>query len=131
MTKPVPTTGRPTPSAGGDTSDMAVQTEQLSCFYGAFRAVKDVSIAFPSHQVTAIIGPSGTGKSTFLRSLNRMHEVARGGHVKGRVRIKGVDIYDPSIDVTDVRHRTGMIFQQPNPLRTMSIFDYVAIGLRL
>ncbi len=114
-----------------DPADSAVLTEHLSCFYGPFRAVKDVSIAIPPRQVTAIIGPSGTGKSTFLRSLNRMHEVARGAHVKGQVRIKGVDIYDPSIDVTDVRHRTGMIFQQPNPLRTMSIFDNVAIGLRL
>lgn len=120
------------PAAGADAgTDIAVQTEHLSCFYGSFRAVNDVSLAIPSRQVTAIIGPSGSGKSTFLRSLNRMHEVARGAHVTGRVLINGVDIYDPTIDVSDVRHRTGMIFQQPNPLRTMSIFDNVAIGLRL
>jgi phosphate transport system ATP-binding protein len=113
------------------TADVAVQTDNLSCFYGAFRAVKGVTLTMPLRQVTAIIGPSGTGKSTFLRSLNRMHEVTRGARVEGRVVISGVGIYEPAVDPTDVRRHTGMIFQQPNPLRTLSIFDNVALGLRL
>jgi len=120
-----------THAQAADDAESVVVIDHLSCFYGAFRAVKEVSLRIPARQVTAIIGPSGTGKSTFLRSLNRMHEVARGARVTGTVQIKGVDIYDPAINVTDVRQRTGMIFQQPNPLRTMSIFENVAIGLRL
>lgn len=103
-------------------------SEGLNAYFGKTHALKNVSLSIPEHQVMAIIGPSGCGKSTFLRSLNRMHEVA-GGTMTGKISLDGQDIfgYDPVI----LRRRVGMIFQKANPFPTMSIFDNVAAGLRL
>jgi phosphate transport system ATP-binding protein len=81
--------------------------------------------------VTALIGPSGCGKSTFLRCLNRLHETVPHATVTGRVLLDGQDLYAPGVDATLVRRRIGMVFQQPTPLRTRSVFDNVAIGLQL
>jgi phosphate transport system ATP-binding protein len=102
--------------------------KELNCFFGKTQAIKDVTLSVPTGQVLAIIGPSGCGKSTFLRSLNRMHEVA-GGTLTGTVLLDGLDIYES--DPVVVRRRVGMVFQKPNPFPTMSIFDNVAAGLRL
>ena len=79
----------------------------------------------------ALIGPSGCGKSTFLRTLNRMHELSEGGWITGRVLLDGEDIYDPRVNVMQLRRRVGMVFQRPTPFPTMSVFDNVAAGLRV
>src|SRR5437899_12869444 len=71
------------------------------------------------------------GKTTFLRCLNRMHELSEGGWVTGKVLLDGQDIYDPSVDAVQLRRRIGMVFQRPTPFPTMSILDNVAAGLRV
>ena len=108
-----------------------VELDDMSCFYGDFRAVESVSMTIEPKTVTAFIGPSGCGKSTVLRSLNRMHEVTPGARVTGRVLLDDEDIYGPDVDPVNVRRTVGMVFQRPNPFPTMSIFDNVAAGLRL
>jgi phosphate transport system ATP-binding protein len=108
-----------------------IETVGLSCFYGAHKAVEDVSITIEPKSVTAFIGPSGCGKSTFLRALNRMHEVIPGARIDGKVLLDDEDIYAPDIDPAAVRRTIGMVFQRPNPFPTMSIYDNVAAGLRL
>jgi phosphate transport system ATP-binding protein len=109
----------------------AVEVTDLNLFYGDFHAVKDVSITIQPNKVTAVIGSSGCGKSTFLRSLNRMHELVPSARVDGKVVIDGQDIYQRSIDPVEVRRTVGMVFQQPNPFPTMSIYDNVAAGIKL
>src|SRR5688572_12806229 len=108
-----------------------LETVGLSALYGAFAAVKNVSLAFAPNRVHALIGPSGCGKSTFLRTLNRMHELSEGGTVTGRVLLDGDDIYAPRVNAMQLRRRVGMVFQRPTPFPTMSIFDNVAAGLRV
>ena len=108
-----------------------VEVTDLNLFYGAFHAVCDVNMTIEPNRVTAIIGSSGCGKSTFLRSLNRMHELIPGARVEGSVVLEGEDIYAPSVDPTAVRRQIGMVFQAPNPFPTMSIYDNVAAGLKL
>ena len=107
-----------------------VRTVGLTAYYGAFAAVKDVSLGFESNRVHALIGPSGCGKSTFLRTLNRLHEEA-GGHVTGRVLLDGDEIYGSKVNLTQLRRRVGMVFQKPTPFPTMSIFQNVAAGLKV
>lgn len=102
--------------------------QDLNCYFGKTQALKNVTLSIPTNQVLAIIGPSGCGKSTFLRSLNRMHEVA-GGTLTGKVLLDVMDIYDT--DPVVVRRRVGMVFQKANPFPTMSIAENVAAGLRL
>jgi phosphate transport system ATP-binding protein len=120
------------PASTADTAQPGrLDIEGLNLYYGAFRAVRDVSLTIEPRAVTAIIGPSGCGKSTFLRSLNRMHELAGDASVDGSVRLDGTDIYDPDVDPVQLRRVIGMVFQRPNPFPTMSIFDNVAAGLRL
>jgi phosphate transport system ATP-binding protein len=100
----------------------------LSCFYGANKAVRDVSIGIREHRTTALIGPSGCGKSTFLRALNRMNEVVPNARVEGEMLLDGQDMLQ--MELTDLRRRVGMVFQKPNPF-PKSIFDNVAYGMRL
>ena len=111
------------------TTGPRLATDRLSAIYGKSTAVKDVTLAFPAGQVHALIGPSGCGKSTFLRTLNRMHELAGGGWITGKVYLDGQDIYDPRIDPMAVRRMVGMVFQKPTPFPTMSIHGNVAAGL--
>ncbi len=108
-----------------------IETDKLTAVYGKLTAVKGVTLAFASNQVHALIGPSGCGKSTFLRALNRMHELIEGGWITGRVLLDGEDIYDPRVNVMQLRRRVGMVFQRPTPFPTMSVFDNVAAGLRV
>jgi phosphate transport system ATP-binding protein len=105
--------------------------KDVDIFYGAFHAVDGVSLSVPPNSVTAFIGPSGCGKSTVLRTLNRMHEVIPGAHVKGEVLLDGADIYGSAVDPVSVRRTIGMVFQRPNPFPTMSIRDNVVAGLKL
>ena len=108
-----------------------IDVSGMSAYYGAFRAIDDVSLTVEPRTVTAFIGPSGCGKSTVLRTLNRMHEVVPGARVEGKVLLDDVDLYGPSIDPVAVRRTVGMVFQRPNPFPTMSIYEKVAAGLLL
>ncbi|MEA2448496.1 MAG: phosphate transport system ATP-binding protein [Thermoleophilaceae bacterium] len=108
-----------------------IEVSGLDLYYGSFLAVSDVNVAIEPNKVTALIGSSGCGKSTFLRSLNRMHELVAGARVDGGVIVDGQDIYASNVDPVAVRRMIGMVFQQPNPFPTMSIYENVAAGLRL
>jgi phosphate transport system ATP-binding protein len=108
-----------------------VRVTDLNLYYGTFLAVKDVNVTIPPNKVTALIGSSGCGKSTFLRSLNRMHELVAGAYAQGEVLLDDVDIYASDADPVAVRRQIGMVFQAPNPFPTMSIYDNVAAGLKL
>jgi phosphate transport system ATP-binding protein len=108
----------------------AIEVRDLTAHYGAKLAVSDVSLDALQHSITAIIGPSGSGKSTVLRAMNRMLEVIPGARVEGLVRFHGVNIYDREIEPAAVRRTIGMVFQQPNPFPTMSIYDNVAAAAR-
>ncbi len=108
-----------------------VEAKGVSLFYGDFKAVADVSLAIEPNKVTALIGSSGCGKTTFLRSINRMHELTPGARAEGEITIDGENIYAPGIDPVEVRRLVGMVFQQPNPFPTMSIYENTAAGLNL
>ncbi len=107
-----------------------MRTQDLSIFYRDFRAIADVNLPIYAQKITAIIGPSGCGKSTLLRALNRMNDLIGGSSVSGQVFLDDEPIYDPSVDVVDIRRRVGMVFQRPNPF-PKSIYDNVAYGPRL
>jgi phosphate transport system ATP-binding protein len=109
---------------------VAVQVQDLSLWYGAFKAIENVNIPFQEKQVTAIIGPSGCGKSTVLRCINRMNELIPGVRVEGGVLFHGENVYAPRADPVEVRRRIGMVFQKPNPF-PKSIFDNIAFGPRI
>ncbi|HUS33676.1 MAG TPA: phosphate ABC transporter ATP-binding protein PstB [Kofleriaceae bacterium] len=104
--------------------------EALSVFYGAFRAVRDVTLGIDKNQITAFIGPSGCGKTTVLRCLNRMNDLVAGARVEGRVTYHGTDLYGRDVSATEVRRRIGMVFQKPNPF-PKSIYDNIAFGPRI
>lgn len=104
--------------------------ERLSLWYGAARALKDISFGIRERLVTAFIGPSGCGKSTLLRCLNRMNDLIDGVRRTGTVRIAGQDIYAPEVDVIELRRRVGMVFQRSNPF-PKSIYENIAYALRL
>jgi phosphate transport system ATP-binding protein len=108
-----------------------IDVSGLSAYYGAVRAIEDISLTVEPRTVTAFIGPSGCGKSTVLRTLNRMHEVIPGTRVEGKVMLDDVDLYGAGIDPVAVRRTVGMVFQRPNPFPTMSIYENVAAGLKL
>src|SRR5450755_5194254 len=110
---------------------MRIDVEDLNVYYGDFLAVEGASITMAPLTVTAFIGPSGCGKSSVLRTLNRMHEVILGGRITGKVLLNGQDLYGTGIDPVNVRRTVGMVFQQPNPFPTMSIYDNVAAGYKL
>ena len=107
-----------------------IQAEGLNFYYGATRALDDISLRIHSNIVTAFIGPSGCGKSTFLRTLNRMNDIIPGTRAEGKVLIDGADIYERGVDVVALRRRVGMVFQKSNPF-PKSVFDNVAYGLRI
>jgi phosphate transport system ATP-binding protein len=115
------------PSAGPEAK---VAADEVDVFYGAKQALKSVSIDIPARAVTSFIGPSGCGKSTFLRCINRMNDTIEGCVVTGKITLDGEDIYDPSLDVVELRARVGMVFQKPNPF-PKSIFENVAYGPRI
>jgi len=108
-----------------------LDAKEVNLFYGDFQAVENVTMTVEPNKVTALIGSSGCGKTTFLRSLNRMHELNAGARVEGSIQLDGQDIYGPRVDPVQVRRLIGMVFQQPNPFPTMSVYDNVAAGLNL
>jgi phosphate transport system ATP-binding protein len=112
------------------TEQPAFSVQQLDFYYGKSKALSDINLNIQPQQVTALIGPSGCGKSTFLRCLNRMNDTIAGTRVEGKILLNGEDIYDPSMDVVNLRQRVGMVFQKPNPF-PQSIYDNVAFGPRV
>lgn len=110
---------------------MSIKVENLNAWYGKKQGLYDIHLTIQPRTVTAMIGPSGCGKSTFVRCLNRMHEEVPGARVSGTVEVEGTNIYSRSIRPMYVRRHIGMVFQQPNPLPTRSIFENVAIGARI
>ena len=109
--------------------NIILSTKGLDLWYGTTQALKDVSMDIPEKRVTALIGPSGCGKSTFLRTIDRMNDLVQGVKITGSIQYRGVEIYDPSMDVTWLRKQIGMVFQKPNPF-PMSIYDNIAYGPR-
>jgi phosphate transport system ATP-binding protein len=107
-----------------------IEVKALSLYYGKFQALKEIDIGIPKFSVTALIGPSGCGKSSFLRCLNRMNDIIPDVRIQGRVILDGKNIYEPGVDVVQVRKRVGMVFQRPNPF-PMSIFNNIAYGPRI
>jgi phosphate transport system ATP-binding protein len=109
---------------------MKITARGVDVYYGDKHAIKSLSIDIPDRAVSAFIGPSGCGKSTFLRSINRMNDTIPSCRVDGDIRIDGSDIYDPKLDVVQLRARVGMVFQKPNPF-PKSIYENVAYGPRI
>jgi len=127
-TQPANTSLAPVAPVGGGASLITI--ENLALYYGAARALKNISLTLDERVVTAFIGPSGCGKSTLLRCLNRMNDLIDNVRIEGSVKIGGHDIYGPAVDVIELRKRVGMVFQKSNPF-PKSIFENVAYGLRL
>lgn len=113
-----------------DREEAAMEVKNLELFYGEDRALKGIELAIPKGKITAFIGPSGCGKSTLLRCFNRMNDLIDSVKITGEVLLDGVNIYDRSVDVPELRRRVGMVFQKPNPF-PKSIYENVAYGLRL
>jgi phosphate transport system ATP-binding protein len=109
---------------------LKMTARHVNVFYGQKQAINDVSIDVDMDNVTAFIGPSGCGKSTFLRTLNRMNDTVASARVEGEITLDGANIYDPSMDVVQLRARVGMVFQKPNPF-PKSIYENVAYGPRI
>jgi phosphate transport system ATP-binding protein len=108
----------------------AMESRDMSVYYGNFRAVKDVSLKIEPQKITALIGPSGCGKSTVLRSFNRMNDLVPTAHTHGQVLFHGKNLYDPEVDAVEVRRRIGMVFQKPNPF-PKSIYENISFGPRI
>ena len=106
-----------------------ISARNLALWYGDNKALKEVSISIPEKSITAFIGPSGCGKSTFLKTLNRMNDLVPSVRIEGTVEYAGKNIFDPSVDVNELRREVGMVFQKPNPF-PMSIYDNIAYGPR-
>jgi phosphate transport system ATP-binding protein len=107
------------------------EVRDVSLYYRDFQAVAGLTMPIEANRVTALIGSSGCGKTTVLRSLNRMHEVTPGARVEGEVLLDGKDIYASEVDPVEVRRLVGMVFQAPNPFPTMTVHENVAAGLIL
>src|SRR5262249_43993758 len=117
-------------TGNGHSNGHVIDMDLKELFYGDFKAVRDTRLSLPKNTITAFIGPSGWGKSTVLRSINRMNDLVRGFRFNGHVHFRGQNIYDRAVDPVSVRRYIGMVFQQPNPF-AMSIRKNVAFGLKL
>ncbi len=118
------------PYAKFEVPDPIVEVKDLNLYYGAKQALKNIFMDIPKNKATAFIGPSGCGKSTLLRCFNRLNDLVDSAKVEGEVLIDGDDIYDPTIDITQLRKRVGMVFQKSNPF-PKSIYENVAYGARI
>ena len=127
----------PTPTVRDAVADPAprqenvIEIQNLDFSYGTNHVLHDITLSIPGRAVTAFIGPSGCGKTTLLRCLNRMNDLVDSSQIsKGSIKIEGVDINSPGLDVVDLRRRVGMVFQKSNPF-PKSIYDNIAYGLRI
>lgn len=110
--------------------EVKMSVKDLDLYYGQKQALKNINMDIHSNAITALIGPSGCGKSTFLKTLNRMNDLIDNVRITGQVTLDGEDIFDRNMDVTMLRKRVGMVFQQPNPF-PMSVYDNIAYGPRV
>jgi phosphate transport system ATP-binding protein len=110
--------------------DPVLEVNDLNLYYGTKQALKNIYMDIPKNKATAFIGPSGCGKSTLLRCFNRLNDLVDSARVEGEVLIDGEDIYDPSVDITELRRRVGMVFQKSNPF-PKSIYENVAYGAKI
>ena len=116
-------------SVEGNRADPLIEIEDLEFYYGENRALDRVSLSIPPNEVTALIGPSGCGKTTLLRCINRMNDLIDGARItNGQIKIHGIDIHRPDVDVMALRKRVGMVFQKSNPFPD-SIYDNITFGL--
>lgn len=106
-----------------------ITVQDMCLWYGQTQALKNISIRIPEKSITALIGPSGCGKSTFLKTLDRMNDLIPTVKITGEVKYRGKNIFDPTVDVNELRRQIGMVFQKPNPF-PMSIYDNIAYGPR-
>jgi phosphate transport system ATP-binding protein len=107
------------------------EIKDLSGWFGDHQVMKDIRMDIAKFSVTSVMGPSGCGKSTFIRCLNRMHDMTPGFRMSGEILLDGMNIFSERIDPVNLRRRVGMVFQQPNPFPRMSVFENVAVGLKL
>jgi phosphate transport system ATP-binding protein len=122
--------GHAAASAAAVNGEAKVVARGVNVFYGEKHALHDVNLDIPERAVTALIGPSGCGKSTFLRCINRMNDTIPIARVTGKIEVDKRDIYDPALDVVQLRARVGMVFQKPNPF-PKSVFENIAYGPRI
>jgi len=137
VTEPVPPSRPSYRAAKADDSmpaaseaELLFALDKLEVFYGAFRAVRGVSLNIHAKEITAFIGPTGCGKTTVLRCLNRMNDLVAGARIGGKISFHGIDLYGPQVSATEVRRRIGMVFQKPNPF-PKSIYENIAYGPRI
>ncbi len=109
---------------------ICLEVKDLNLYYGEKQALKNINMQIPKQRVSAFIGPSGCGKSTLLRCFNRMNDLVDGVRIEGNIEIDGEDMYNPHVNVAELRRRVGMVFQKPNPF-PKSIYENVAYGLRI
>lgn len=114
-----------------DKSQEVLSVKNLNAWFDNFHAVKNINLSVQKNDILALIGPSGCGKSTFIRCINRLHEEVPKARVSGEVIIQGENIYASGMDPVKVRRQVGMVFQKPNPFPGLTIFENVAIGLKL
>src|ERR1700712_4508122 len=106
-----------------------VSAENFNAYYGDNHAIKNINIKIKRNEVVAVMGPSGCGKTTFLRGINRMHELIAGATTKGVLKLDGEDVY--KMNAIYVRYKIGMVFQRPNPFPNLSIYENVVAGYLL
>ena len=111
-------------------TESVFELEDLSVYYGTYRAVRGINLNVPKQRITALIGPSGCGKTTVLRCLNRMNDLVEIARVEGSVKYHGIDLYHQKVDPVEVRRRIGMVFQKPNPF-PKSIYDNISFGPKI
>ncbi|MEN8169556.1 MAG: phosphate ABC transporter ATP-binding protein PstB [Pseudomonadota bacterium] len=109
---------------------LCLEVKDLNLYYGEKQALTGINMQIPKQRVSAFIGPSGCGKSTLLRCFNRMNDLVDGVRIDGNIEIDGEDMYNPHVNVAELRRRVGMVFQKPNPF-PKSIYENVAYGLRI
>jgi phosphate transport system ATP-binding protein len=126
-----PTMGQAYPPPAPAVPQSRLEASDVSAWFGSHKVLDRISLSMEAGKVTALIGPSGCGKSTFLRILNRMHELVPSAALAGSVKLDGVDVYGPSLRITETRLKIGMVFQRPNPFPSMTIAQNVLAGLRL
>lgn len=113
-----------------DAAKVKIKSRHFNFYYGENQALHSINLEIHAKKVTAFIGPSGCGKSTFLRSINRMNDVIEGTKIDGKLEIDGINVYDPLMNVVELRKRVGMVFQKSYPF-PKSIYENIAYGLKL
>ena len=111
--------------------DNAIEVRTLSAWFGDHQVLREITMDIRRNAVTSVMGPSGCGKSTFIRCLNRMHDLTPGFRMEGEVIFDGRDVLSERVDPVLLRRKVGMVFQQPNPFPRMSVYENVAVGLKL